>query len=405
MRPILHAIAPWLLSACATSSAVEADPVAHARGALQRMVRDQQLPGAQYVAVSATQTLAELHVGVADVATGLAMQRDTLQLTYSVTKALTALAVLQLADRGVLELDRPLSDYFPNHPYGTGVTLRMLLAHTAGVPGPMPLDWLALADEPLDRDALLRTLFARHPRLKAEPGTEYLYTNLGYWLLEEVIEAASGQDYADYLSEHVFRPVGVSAADATFELPPRSMTAVGHTRQLSPMTLVLWAMTPGCYWDTAHGGWSRSARLRPHGRAYGGLYGNAAALGRVLQDLLRPDSRLLSAAGRARLFEPQHVRDGQPIAGALGWVIGELKGARYFGKQGGGFGFHGNMRIYPDLGLATVLLANRTELTPSPIDARSDVLDAGFVQVARARAVASGMASIARIEAAPTAAR
>jgi hypothetical protein len=68
-------------------------------------------------------------------------------------------------------------------------------------------------------------------------------------------------------------------------------------------------------------------------------------------------------------------------AGAtLGWVIGTLDGVRYFGKQGGGFGFHDNARIYPELGLGTVLLANRTEITPSPIDARSDVLDLGFVR-------------------------
>jgi CubicO group peptidase (beta-lactamase class C family) len=260
----------------------------------------------------------------------------------------------------------------------------MLLAHTAGVPNPLPLDWFALADEPLDGDARLRALLGRHAELKAEPGTEYLYTNLGYWLLEEVIEAASGQDYADCMSEHVFGPVGVTAAEATFALPPPSGMAVGHTRQLSPMTLALWTLTPGRYWDAPRGGWSRSARLRPHGRGYGGLYGNAAALAHVLQDLMRPDSRLLSAAGRARLFEPQHTRDGQPIAGALGWVIGELNGARYLGKQGGGLGFHGNVRIYPDLGLATVLLANRTEITQSPIDARSDVLDAGFVRAARA---------------------
>jgi D-alanyl-D-alanine carboxypeptidase len=393
MRPSVHTLGSCLLTACATTPVVEANPVAQARGTLQRMIRSHELPGAQYVVVSATQTLADLHLGTADAASARPMQRDTLQLTYSVTKALTAVAVLQLIERGALELDRPLSDYYPAHPYGPDVTLRRLLAHTSGVPNPMPLDWFALEHEPLDRHARLVALLQRHPKLKAEPGSKYLYTNLGYWLLEALIEVASGQDYADYMNEHVFAPVGVTPAEAGFELPPESVAAVGHTRQLSPMTLVLRALTPGRYWDTPHGGWSRAARLRPHGRAYGGLYSNAGALGRVLQDLLRPDSRLLSAAGRARLFEPQHTRDGQPGVGALGWVIGELDGARYFGKQGGGLGFHGNLRIYPELNLATVLLANRTELTPSPIDARSDALDAGFVRLAcagRAAGAVSG---------------
>ena len=66
------------------------------------------------------------------------------------------------------------------------------------------------------------------------------------------------------------------------------------------------------------------------------------------------------------MFEGEHP---------LGWVQGSLGGARYVGKQGGGLGFHGNVRIYPERGIATVLLANRTEIAPGPIDARSDALD------------------------------
>ena len=125
------------------------------------------------------------------------------------------------------------------------------------------------------------------------------------------------------------------------------------------------------------------ARVLPHGRAYGGLFSTAEALALVLQDLLRDDSRLLSADTKRSLFTRQKSDDG-PIDMTLGWVIGELAGARYFGKQGGGLGFHGNLRLYPDLCLGTVFLSNRTELAPGPIDARSDALDAAFV-MARSR--------------------
>jgi hypothetical protein len=59
--------------------------------------------------------------------------------------------------------------------------------------------------------------------------------------------------------------------------------------------------------------------------------------------------------------------------------MGDLDGVPYFGKQGGGLGFHGNVRLYPTTGLATVFLANQTEVTQGPIDERSDSLDRNFV--------------------------
>jgi D-alanyl-D-alanine carboxypeptidase len=116
----------------------------------------------------------------------------------------------------------------------------------------------------------------------------------------------------------------------------------------------------------------------PHGRGYGGLFANAAALAEVLRDLLRDDSRLLGAEAKEQMFTVQRT-DEEPIAMTLGWVIGSLNGVQYFGKQGGGLGFHGNLRLYRERGLATVLIANRTELSAGPIDARSDELDAAFL--------------------------
>ena len=211
-----------------------------------------------------------------------------------------------------------------------------------------------------------------------------------YWLLEKVIEASSGQDYADYVSEHVFAALGISPSAASFELPPASSAAVGHSRRTSWMNPALWIMTPSRYWSEPADGWSRSERLLPHGRGYGGLFCSAAALAPLLQDLLQPTPRLLSPALRDQMFAEQHTNQGRSTAATLGWVLGELEGVPYVGKQGGGFGFHGNLRIYRSLGLATVLLANRTEISPGPIDERSDALDRGFVrELAAARSGAS----------------
>jgi CubicO group peptidase (beta-lactamase class C family) len=379
MRRLVMALC-LLPSACASGAAVQAGPAQNTRATLDAMIEVKELPGAQYVALTKDRTLFALHAGTADARSAQALRADTLQMAYSLTKALTAIAALQLVDRGKLGLDRPLSDVYAEHPYGRAITLRMLLAHTAGVPSPMPLDWFSVEGEPLDREAKLRRALAANAKLAAEPGARYGYTNLGYWLLEKVIEAASGQDYAAYLGEHVLAPVGVTPEAASFELPARERFAAGHSRRMTPMNLLLWLLTPGRYWAEPARGWSRAARLIPHGRAYGGLYCNADALARVLQDLLQETPRLLSPRMRDAMFEAQRTNDGASSESPLGWVMGQLEGVQYIGKQGGGLGFHGNLRVYPTLGLATVLLANRTEITPGPIDARSDVIDASLVR-------------------------
>jgi len=373
-------LAMWSLlhGGCTAPVVATAEPAVRARTELGRMLRERELPGAQYVVVSADRTLLEAHVGVTDVATEQPMQADTLQMAYSVTKIVTAVAVMQLADARKLDLSDPLSRYWP-HPYGAEVTLRALLAHTSGVPNPMPLDWFAVEGELLDRDAALRRVLARHGKRERAVGEAYGYSNIGYWLLEKVIEVASGVDYARYVEEHVFRPLSVPRDAVAFGLERPHAMATGHSRRITPMNLLLHALTPSRYWASPHRQWSRTARLQSLGRGYGGMFSTASALAPLLQDLLRDQPRLLSAQARDQMLAEQHTSGGEPLASTLGWVIGELNGVRYFGKQGGGLGFHGNVRLYPELGLATALLCNLTELTPGPIDARSDALDAAFV--------------------------
>jgi D-alanyl-D-alanine carboxypeptidase len=381
MRTRRLELAMWSLlqSACAAEAVATGASVAQVRTQLGRMVREQELPGAQYVARGADRVRVEAHVGVADVATGEPMRAGTLQMAYSLTKVVTAIAVMQLADAGKLDLDDPLSRHWPAHPYGTAVTLRSLLAHTSGVPNPMPLDWFVVDGERLDREAALRAVLAKHPERDHAVGEAYGYSNVGYWLLEKAIESASGLDYARYVEEHVFGPLSVQRDAVAFELRTSRAMATGHSRRFTPTNLVVHALTPARYWALPHRQWSRSARLLSLGRGYGGLWSSASALAAVLQDLLRARPKLLSASARDQMWAEQRTGDGEPSGNALGWVIGELNGVKYFGKQGGGLGFHGNARVYPELGLATLLLCNRTELTTGPIDARSDVLDAALV--------------------------
>lgn len=341
---------------------------------LQGMVRG-ELPGVQYVVVDASGVVVDAALGVRDVLTGLPMERTTLQMAYSTTKAITAVAVMQLVDRGRMQLEDPLSRHYAAHPYGEGVTIRSLLAQTSGVPNPLPLDWFSVEGEPFDRDEKLAALLRKHPKLAHSPGSKYAYSNLSYWLLEKAVEGASDTDYGEYIERELMAPLSIEPDDARFSPGGSRELATGHSRRFTAMNLFVQWLSPREYWARASGPWSRAARVVPHGRGYGGLFSNAATLGRVLGDLLAPKPVLLSPAKKELMFTRQTTRRGDPLDMTLGWVIGDLDGIRYFGKQGGGLGFHGNLRIYPERTLATVLLANRTELSPRPIDARSDELD------------------------------
>jgi CubicO group peptidase (beta-lactamase class C family) len=105
-------------------------------------VRESRVPGIQYVAVSRSGVAFEGYAGYADLATRRPMLADTEMMAFSMSKVITAVAVLQLVERGTLGLEDSISRLIPWQPYGPDVTVRQLLCHTAGIPNPLPLRWV-----------------------------------------------------------------------------------------------------------------------------------------------------------------------------------------------------------------------------------------------------------------------
>jgi hypothetical protein len=93
------------------------------------------------------------------------------------------------------------------------------------------------------------------------------------------------------------------------------------------------------------------------------LIGTADAFVKYIRDLLRADGRLLSADSKQMLFAENRTRAGKATGMCLSWFKGQLKGNRYFAHAGGGGGYYCELRIYPDLGLGSVLMFNRTGMT------------------------------------------
>ena len=316
-------------------------------------------PGLQYTTVNRTGECATHAVGFASVGTRTALAASTRLMAYSMSKTITAAAVLKLAAAGRLGLDDPAERYV-EIPYGPAVTVRRLLNHTAGLRNPIPLRWVHLPAEhaAFDERAALRTVVARNATLAAAPGTRFAYTNLGYWLLGAIVEACTQRRFTDYVEGELLAPLGIGAHELGYSLG-QADRASGYLEKWSWLNLLKRFVIDSTYIDRYEGSWLKIRAHYVDGPAFGGLIGTTTAFGAWLGDLLG-ESRTLPTAARAWLFEQQHLSSGESVPMTLGWHIGELDGARHYFKEGGGGGFHSMMRLYPERGFGSIVIGNAT---------------------------------------------
>ena len=128
----------------------------------------------------------------------------------SISKQFTAAAVLLLAEQGKLSLDDPVSRFVPNLTRGNEVTIRELLSHTSGYQDYWPQDYVPpFMVQPITADKIL-DLWARKP-LDFDPGTEWQYSNTNFVIVGLIVEKASGEPLLQFLSEHIFAPLGMKS--------------------------------------------------------------------------------------------------------------------------------------------------------------------------------------------------
>jgi len=341
---------------------------------LNQYVRS-EVPGLQYMAVTSDRVLFEYAGGLADIQREKAMTLDTTLMAYSMTKTFTAVAILQLVEQRKLNLDDVIDRYLPNAAYhGHGITLRQLLNHTSGVPNPIPLRWVHLAaeDSSFDEAEALAAVLRENPNLAFEPGKKFAYSNIGYWLLGKVVEQVTGQSYPAYVRANILLPLGLAAQEMDFVIPDESRVAQGYLAKYSLMNLVKGFVIDSKFLGNYEGNWLRLKSHYLNGSAFGGLIGTARGFSRFLQDQLRTESALFGLETK-RLLETQQT-DGasRPIPMTLGWHIGETDSVAYFFKEGGGGGFHSEMRIYPTKGIASVVMVNSTEFNSTKFLNRVD---------------------------------
>jgi D-alanyl-D-alanine carboxypeptidase len=342
---------------------------------LARQVQKHKTPSLQYLIFNKETILYKFHSGFADIKNQKQTDDQTSYHLFSVTKTFTALAVVQLAEKKKLNIDAAAIKYIPGFPYPPEITIRQLLTHTSGIPNPIPLKWINLAEEhrSFDRNDYFAEIFKKNGQLKSKPGDKFAYSNLGYLLLGQVIENISGLRYEDYVRENIIKPLNLAKEELDFDISDSSILAKGyqHKNSLTNMILGL-VIDKGKFMDKSVGHWKPFRTNYVNGASYGGLIGTSTAMMTYIRGLLEPGSSLIPDEYKKLLFTETLTNNSRPTGMCLSWFTGELNGIRYYTHAGGGGGYYCEIRIYPATGIGSVILFNRTGMRDERFLDRTD---------------------------------
>lgn len=317
-------------------------------------------PGYQYAKSNKDKFLISTSTGLADLSNDIELTNHHIMPVFSMTKTITAIAILQLLEDGQLKLDDSINSWL-NTPYPDEVTIKHLITHTSGIANPIPLKWVYLPENSalFDENNALNKLMDENNKLKFPPGSRYKYSNLGYWLAGKVIEKVSKKSYQAYIEENIFTPLKLRNEQVGFTIN-ESKLAKGYLSRLSAMGIIAPFLLDRDLLTNIDWSWAEVRAIYVFGPAYGGIYSTAEGMLTILKDLLKDESILLNDKSKTLLFSKQKNSKGQALEMTFGWHMATNKGRQYLFKEGGGAGYHSEMRIYPKEKLASVIIANRT---------------------------------------------
>lgn len=290
---------------------------------LTRRVKSDDFAGVVLVAQGGT-ILLEKGYGFADSAKKIPNTTDTRFQLASVSKTLTATAVMTLVERGKLDLQAPVSKYLADTPkIWQSITLQELLSHTSGIPDYFTFDEFNGVFD-LTPDGIIAV--AKKYPLSFDPGTDYEYSNTGFVILGKIIENVTGMSYGAYMRQTIFDPL--------------QMKATGRDENNIPLAVGY----------ASHG---RRAKIYPITNELGD--GDFLS---TVDDMYRFDRALygetiVSKSVRERMFTS--IGDNNY---GLGWEVDTWKGKRVVSHSGGLNGFATEFMRFPDEDAVIIILSN-----------------------------------------------
>ncbi|MBW2368412.1 MAG: beta-lactamase family protein [Deltaproteobacteria bacterium] len=314
-----------------------------------------QAPGFSVVVVQGEKVLLSRGYGVEVVGKEIPFTENTIIAIGSLTKSITAMAVLQLEEKGLLNVDDPVSKYLPwfrsaNKAMSDTITLRMCLNNTTGLRAQQAtlMQNLSTSVDALEKG--VRAISAY--QMTRKPGESFEYLNEGWNILGLIIEKLTGMPYEQYIADNIFAPLEMSHSAAARKVIASWPPATGHYAGVTPK--------PAAF-----------IHIQGSLPAGSGTYMSAENLGHYIQALVNGgryhDKRVLSEQNIQKMWTPtaslrvipyELGGTGEPAHYGMGWLIMDLDGDTYVG-HGGEFRTMSNQTLLdPKNKLAVGLLYN-----------------------------------------------
>jgi len=341
------ALATLVLFAFGHDSAVASDAFAEVRKRIEREMLEQQIPSLAVAVAKDGEILWEQGFGWANREKRVPATEHTPYSLASISKPVTATALMILAERGLVGLDRPANDYLGDAkivaPIGdvTDATLRRLANHSSG----LPLHYqFFYADEDYRRPPFAESL-RRYGVLVRPPGERFQYANFGYGILDHIIAKQSGLSYVDFMRREVFLPLGMM------------QTSVHLTPGLAAQAAVRYAadQTPLPFYDFDHPGAS-AVFSSAHDLVHFGMF--------HLKQLQSDQKAILNDASIDEMQKPtSSVGDGRQYG--VGWFIDKDEhGYHTISHTGGMGGVRTRLTLVPEEGIVVAALCNYSSSFP-----------------------------------------
>jgi CubicO group peptidase (beta-lactamase class C family) len=301
---------------------------------------------------------------------------NTVYHWWSCTKIATAIAILQLQEKGKLSLNDPIVRYLPffevKHTSDSSreVTILNLLNHTSGLPDPSALTFIRWIhhdkEPPVNQTDFIKKVLPDYSELKFEPGDHAEYSNIGYMVLGAVIERVTGITYEDYIRQNILRPLGMNHTDFLYLKSMEPDEAAGAHPIFSLMTPLL-PFVGGSFIRELNGNHFWMERVYTDQTPPSGLIGSVTDAAKLVAAYLNGGvlngQRILSQESISTMtYEGQIKAKNEDSLNyhrqGICWQIYGKSGRWVATHDGGGPGFSTKIQLYPDEKLGIVLFTN-----------------------------------------------
>ena len=303
---------------------------------VKNQTQQQKFSGSVLIAKKDTILISKSY-GLANYELNVPNAPDTKFRIGSITKQFTAFAIMQLQEKGLLNVQDRLSKYLPDFPNGQNITLHQLLTHTSGIYNisTMP-DIIEKAKQAITLEKLVTLIKQQKPEFS--PGDHYSYNNSGYILLTYIVEKVSGKSYGQYLNENIFKPLKMLNTGVDSPIPIIKNRAAGYSKEgdtlvNAPYTDMAWTQGAGVLYSTVEDlyRWHRALQ-------------QGALLSKESLKTLMAAHVPMESSNEYYGYGFWHVKNTQ-----LGSLIGH---------RGKTVGFHSAYYYYPEHELVIIILSN-----------------------------------------------